>query len=164
MKDNETANTGKKQRKRPPRKPPSWDVQRALSLAKKGVGPSVIASACGVHRTTVSDYLKKALPEFKSLQSFRNSLGDSLTLSLANYTLLEHKLLALLDDEDLMASLKPSEKTSLLARITIGKAICYDKWRLQTNQSTSNNSHSIQVNQVHKALDFRTASSESTAS
>jgi len=153
MGENE-ATTAKKKRRSPPPKPPTWDGKKALSLAKKGVGPSDIASVVGVHRTTVSDYLARVLPEFRSLQSFRNSLGDSLTLSLANYTAIEHKLLALLDDDDLMASLKPGEKVSLLSRISIGKAICFDKWRLQTNQSTSNSSHKLQIEQVHRSLDF----------
>jgi len=67
---------------------------------------------------------------------------------------LEDKVLDALNDEQVLAALSTTEKERLLGRLTIAKGVTYDKWRLQTNQSTSNNSHSIQVAQVHAALTF----------
>jgi len=151
-------------RRRPPPRPATWDQSKAISLARRGLGPSDIASVVGVHRTTVSDYLQRVLPEFKSLQPFRDRLGDSLSLALAHYTALEYKLLTLLNNEDVLSALSASEKTSLLARVAVAKAICFDKWRLRTNQSTSNNSHQIQINQVHRNLNFNPVSRKSGSS
>ena len=160
MKDNEESNTGNKKRRSPPPKPPTWDQQKAVTLAKKGVRPSDIAVVVGVHRTTVSDYLQRVLPEFQALHSFRNHLGDSFTLSLAQLSDIEHKLLVLLNDEDVLSTLTPSERHSLLGRISIAKGIVYDKLRLHEGKSTSNNSHEIQLKQVHRDLRFPTTSSK----
>ncbi len=141
-------------RRKPPPKPPSWDQEKAVALAKKGVGPADIGLVVGAHRTTVSDYLRRALPEFEALKAFRESLGDSLSLSLAHLINLEDKLLTLLDDEDMLSTLTPTEKASLLGRISVAKGIAYDKLRLQTDKSGQKFSHEIQVNIVHKQLDY----------
>ena len=149
-----------RRRKPPPPKPPVWNQEKAVALAKKGVGPTDIAAVVGVHRTTVSDYLRRVMPEFEALHSFRDRLGDSFSLSLAHLTDLEHKLLVLLNDEDVLATLTPLEKERLLGRVTIAKGIVYDKLRLHEGKSTSNNSHEIQLKQVHATLPFTTTSSD----
>ncbi len=129
-----------------------------MALAKKGVGPTDIATVVGVHRTTISDYLARVLPEFQALHSFRTHLGDSFTLSLAQLSDIEHKLLVLLNDEDVLATLTPSERHSLLGRISIAKGIVFDKLRLHEGKSTSNNSHELQLRQAHASLPFPTTS------
>jgi len=138
-----------RRRKSPPPKPPTWNQQKAVALAKKGVSSSDIAAVVGRHQTTVSDYLRRVLPEFTALQSFRDHLGDSLALSLATLTDLEHKLLRLLNDEELLSSLSASEKERLLGRVAIAKGIVFDKWRLHEGKSTSNQSYILQVQQAH---------------
>jgi len=151
-------------RRRPPPQPATWDQQKALELAKKGVGPSDIAGLVGMSRNTVQRYLQRVAPELEALHTFREHLGDSLALTLAKCIDLEDKVLDALNDETVLAGLTTAEKERLLGRLTIAKGVTYDKWRLQTGKSTSNNSHEIQVNQVHKNLKFETLSRESGAS
>jgi hypothetical protein len=100
------------------------------------------------------------LPEFEALQSFRDRLGDSLSLSLARLTDLEDKLLILLNDEAVLSTLTPTEKERLLGRVTIAKGVTFDKLRLYEDKSTSNNSHEIQLKQVHQSLTFGPMPSE----
>jgi hypothetical protein len=135
-----------------------------LDLAAKGVNPTDIAAVVGVHRTTVSDYLRRALPEFEALQAFRDRLGDSFVLSLARLTNLEDKLLTLLDKEDVLATLTPSEKERLLGRVSIAKGIVFDKLRLHEGKSTANNSHEIQLRMVHQEMPTPSVSSGSVRS
>jgi len=77
-----------------------------------------------------------------------------LALTLAKCIDLEDKVLDALNDEQVLATLTTAEKERLLARLTIAKGMTYDKWRLQTGKSTTNNSHEIQLKQVHKSLTF----------
>jgi len=146
-------------RKRPPPRQPIWDQSKAIALAKKGVSHKDIASVVGVSRNTVQAYLQRIRPEMAALSTFREHLGDSLALTLAKCINLEDKLLDALNDEQVLATLTTAEKERLLGRLTIAKGVTYDKWRLETGKATSHNSHSIQVNQVHKALDFSQPSS-----
>ena len=146
-----TTSTPQKRRSPPP-KPPTWDQQKAIDLASKGVGHSDIAAMVGVHRTTVCDYLRRIAPELQALKTFRDRLGDTLTLTLANYSDLEDKLLTQLNDEDVLSTLTPSEKERLLGRVSIAKGIVFDKLRLHDGKSTSNNSHEIQLHMVHKDM------------
>ncbi len=141
-------------RRKPPPKPPTWDQPKALELAEKGVLATDIASVVGVHRTTVSDYLRRVLPEFDALHSFKDRLGDSLMLSLARLSDLEDKLLILLNDGDVLATLDHNQKERLLGRVVIAKAINFDKLRLQEGKSTANLAHQLQVERVHKSLEW----------
>lgn len=70
------------------RRPPSpkaatWEQQKALDLASKGVGSSDIAARVSVSRNTVRLYLQRIAPELEALHTFRDRLGDSLALTLA---------------------------------------------------------------------------------
>ncbi len=151
-------------RKRPPPRPATWDQSKAIALAKKGVSHKDIASVVGVSRNTVQAYLHRIRPEMAALSTFREHLGDSLALTLAKCIDLEDKVLDALNDETVLATLTTTEKERLLGRLTIAKGVTYDKWRLETGKATSHNSHSIQVAQVHQALDFSQPSSESGSS
>ena len=55
-------------RKSPPRKPPAWDQQKALVLAKKGVPHKDIAAALHIHLNTVQRYLQRIKPELEHLR------------------------------------------------------------------------------------------------
>ena len=103
---------------------------------------------------TVRGYLQRVAPEFEALRTFKDHLGDSLALTLAKCINLEDSLLDALSDEKVLATLSTTEKERLLGRVTIAKGVAYDKWRLQTGKSTSNNSHEIQLHQVHASLTF----------
>ena len=151
-------------RRRPPPRPATWDQSKAIALAKKGVSHKDIASVVGVSRNTVQAYLHRIRPEMAALSTFREHLGDSLALTLAKCIDLEDKVLDALNDETVLATLTTTEKERLLGRLTIAKGVTYDKWRLQTNQSTSNNSHQIQLSQVHRNLNFNPGSRESGSS
>ena len=85
-------------------------------------------------------------------------LGDSLALTLAKCVNLEDSLLNALNDEKVLATLSTTEKERLLGKVTIAKGVAYDKWRLQTGKSTSNNSHELQLRQAHASLPFPTSS------
>ncbi len=148
-------------RRKPPPKAATWDQQKALDLASKGVGPTDIAARVGVSRSTVQRYLQRVAPEREALRTFKDHLGDSLALSLVKCLDLEDKLLDALNDEKALASLSTTEKERLLGRVTIAKGVTYDKWRLQTGKSTSNNSHEIQLQLVHERLPFGVVSSGS---
>ena len=154
----------KKKRRSPPPKPPTWDQSKALDLAQKGVNQHDIATALDVHVNTIHRYLQRIKPELAQIQTFNDQTGNVLSLTLARCCSILDKLLIHYDDEDVIRGLTAAEKDRLLRSIAITTGITFDKLRLQTGKSTSNNSHSIQVNQVHKALDFRTASSESGSS
>ena len=146
-------------RKRPPPQPATWDQQKALDLASKGVGPTDIAARVGVSRNTVQHYLQRVAPELEALHTFKDCLGDSLALSLAKCVSLEDKLLDALNDDKVLSTLSTAEKERLLGKVTIAKGVAYDKWRLQTGKSTSNNSHEIQLKAVHAAIPFPPISS-----
>jgi hypothetical protein len=141
-------------RRRPPPRPATWDQQKALDLAAKGVGPKDIAIRVGMSPNTVRAYIQRVAPELEALRTFKEHLGDSLALTLAKCSDLEDKLLDSLNDENVLATLTTTEKERLLGRVTIAKGVTYDKWRLQTGKSTSNNSHEIQLRQVHASLKF----------
>jgi hypothetical protein len=115
----------------------------------------------GVSGGTVRLYLKRVAPELEALRTFKDGLGDSLALTLAKCTDLEDKLLDALNDDNILATLSTTEKERLLGRVTIAKGVTYDKWRLQTGQSTANNSHEIQLNMVHKQMNAAPVSSGS---
>jgi len=117
----------------------------------------------GVSRNTVQAYLHRIRPEMAALSTFREHLGDSLALTLAKVIDLEDKVLDALNDETVLATLTTAEKERLLGRLTIAKGVTYDKWRLQTGKSTSNNSHEIQLKQVHASLTFDGVSSGSVS-
>jgi len=87
-----------------------------------------------------------------------------LALALAKCIDLEDKVLDALNDEQVIAGLTTTEKERLLGRLTIAKGVTYDKWRLETGKATSHNSHSIQVAQVHRNLNFNPVSRESGSS
>lgn len=152
LKQQQTIAATPRRRKPPPPKPPTWDQEKAVALAKKGVGPTDIAAVVGAHRTTVSDYLRRVLPEFAALHSFRDRLGDSLALSVARLADLEDKLLKALNNEDVLSTLTVGEKERLLGRVTIAKGINFDKLRLHEGKSTVNSSHRIQLENVHRKL------------
>jgi len=139
-------------RRRPPSRPATWDQQKALDLAAKGVGPKDIAIRVGMSPNTVRAYIQRVAPELEALRTFKDRLGDSLALTLAKCSDLEDKLLDALNDEKVIANLSTTEKERLLGRVTIAKGVTYDKWRLKTGKSTSNNSHEIQLRQVHQSL------------
>jgi len=107
--------------------------------------------------------LQRIKPELAQIQTFNDQTGNVLSLTLARCCSILDKLLIHYDDEDVIRGLTAAEKDRLLRSIAITTGITFDKLRLQTGKSTSNNSHSIQVNQVHKALDFSQPSSGSTA-
>jgi len=151
-------------RKRPPSRPATWDHQKAVGLAKKGVSQKDIASVVGVSRHTVQAYLHRIRPEMAALSTFQEHLGDSLALALAKVIDLEDKVLDALNDETVLATLTTTEKERLLGRLTIAKGVTYDKWRLQTGKSTSNNSHEIQLKQVHANLTFGPKPTEAVSS
>jgi len=146
-------------RRNTPSRPATWDQQKAVALAKKGVSQKDIASVVGVSRHTVQAYLQRIRPEIAALSTFREHLGDVLALTLAKVTDLEDKVLDALNDEQVLATLTTAEKERLLGRLSIAKGITYDKLRLHEGKSTSNNSHQIQLTQVHKSLTFTDASS-----
>ena len=141
-------------RRRPPLRPATWDQQKALDLASKGVGPTDIATVVGMSPNTVRGYLQRVAPELEALRTFKDRLGDSLALSLAKCVSLEDKLLDALNDDQVLSTLSTAEKERLLGKVTIAKGVAYDKWRLQSGKSTSNNSHEIQLKQVHASLKF----------
>jgi hypothetical protein len=141
-------------RRRPPPKAASWDQQKAVELASKGIGPSDIATVVGVSGGIVRLYLKRVAPELEALRTFKDRLGDSLALTLAKCSDLEDKLLDALNDETVLASLSTTEKERLLGRVTIAKGVTYDKWRLQTGKSTQEYAHEIQLKMVHESLPF----------
>jgi len=141
-------------RRRPPPKVATWNQEKAVALAKKGISHKDIASVVGVSRNTVQAYLQRIRPEMAALSTFREHLGDSLALTLAKCIDLEDKVLDALNDERVLATLSTTEKERLLGRLTIAKGVTYDKWRLETGKATSNNSHEIQVKQVHASLTF----------
>jgi len=164
MKDDKKSSTGKKQRRSPPPKPPTWDQSKALDLAQKGVNQHDIATALDVHVNTIHRFLQRVKPELAQIQIFNDQTGNVLTLTLARCCSILDKLLIHYDDEDVIRGLTAAEKERLLGRVAIVAGITFDKLRLQTGKSTSNNSHQIQVEQVHKNLDFSQPSSGSVRS
>lgn len=146
-------------RRKPPAKAATWDQQKALDLANKGVGPTDIATVVGMSPNTVRGYLQRVAPELEALRTFKDRLGDSLALTLAKCVNLEDSLLDALADEKVLATLSTTEKERLLGKVTIAKGVAYDKWRLQAGKSTSNNSHEIQLKQAHRSLPFGPMSS-----
>jgi predicted transcriptional regulator len=139
-------------RRKPPPRPATWDQQKALDLAEKGVRPSDIAAMVGVSDNTVRRYLQRVAPELEALRTFKDRLGDSLALTLAKCSDLEDKLLDALNDETVIASMSTTEKERLLGKVTIAKGVTYDKLRLHEGKSTTNSSHRILLEQVHKDL------------
>ena len=159
MKDNEKSNTGKKKRKRPPRKPPSWDQSKALDLAQKGVNQHDIAMALHVHVNTIHRYLQRIKPELAQIQTFNDQTGNVLALTLARCCSILDRLLIHYDNEDVIGGLTATEKERLLTRVAVTLGITFDKVRIATGQATSHSSHSIQIHAVHAALDFSQPSS-----
>ena len=136
-------------RRKPPPKAATWNQQKALELTSKGVGPSDIATVVGMSRNTVRQYLQRVASELEALRTFKDGLGDSLALTLAKCLNLEDKLLDALNDDTVLATLTTADKERLLGKVTIAKGVAYDKRRLETGKSTSNNLHEIQLRQAH---------------
>ena len=125
---------------------------KVLELTDQGLGPTAISKKVDLHRTTIHRFLKRVRPELTAVKDFKANLSDTLHLALARYASIEDRLLIGLDDDDVLKAASLSERTTLLGRIAIAKGICYDKIRLQDGKSTSNNSHEIQLNVVHKGM------------
>jgi len=148
-----------RRRRSPPRKPPTWDQSKALDLAQKGVNQHDIATALDVHVNTIHRFLQRVKPELAQIPTFNDQTGNILSLTLARCCSILDKLLIHYDDEDVIRGLTAAEKERLLGRVAIVAGIVFDKLRLQTGKSTSNSSHQIQLEQIHKSLTFSTASS-----
>ncbi len=86
-----------------------------------------------------------------------------MALTLARCCSILDKLLISYDDEAVLKGLAPAEKAALLSKLAIIAGISFDKWRLASGKSTSNNSHHVQVNQIHQSLDFSAPSSASVS-
>jgi len=115
----------------------------------------------GASPNTVRQYLSRVAPELEVLRTFKDRLGDSLALTQANCRDLENKLLDALVDDKVLATLTTTEKKRLLGTVRIAKGVTYDKWRLQTGRSTSNNSPEIQLQMVHQEMPVPSVSSGS---
>ncbi len=56
--------------------------------------------------------------------------------------------------EGVLDNLDPNQRERLLGRVVIAKAINFDKLRLQEGKSTANLAHQLQVERVHKSLEW----------
>jgi hypothetical protein len=87
----------------------TWEQQKALDLASKGVGSSDIVARVSVSRNTVRLYLQRFAPGLEALYTFRDRLGASLALTLAKCSDVEDRLLNALNDEAVLFTLTPTE-------------------------------------------------------
>ena len=118
-----------------------------LDLAQKGVNSEKIAKIVNVHPSTIRRFLDKIEPEYQALKDFRSGRADTLATMQGKNLIVQDKLLDLLREDGLLASLSPSQISGLVFALNTQHGTLYDKERLETGQSTAN------ISTISKMLD-----------
>ena len=135
------------QRKRRTRS--GFDPAVALQQKERGLSNKEIADSHGVDQSTVWRFLHRTKPEIQALAEFQAHRSDLLDLLQGKCLDLQAKILDSINEDQVIASLKQSEKTGLLMALNATHGTSYDKSRLERGLSTEN--HSI----VSKLLEAR---------
>ena len=116
------------------------DVDKLVELREKKVSMTDIAKTLGVHKSTVSRFIKKYRKDLSDLQLFRHN--RAFHLQNAQYKAMktmERLATALLDmDDSKIAQLGPEQNARVQRDLSVVKGTLYDKERLETGQSTAN--------------------------
>jgi hypothetical protein len=114
------------------------DRDAAIADAQHGLSDRQIAEKQGVAPSTVFRFLAQIREEKQQISEYRVSRADALTEVQRKSLSLQAKIIASLEGDGVIASLKPSEKSGLLHTLNTVHGTCYDKERLETGQSTAN--------------------------
>lgn len=113
------------------------DEAKALRLSQLGLGVNEIAQHQGVHHSVISRFLKDNKARGQVIATYRAQRADVFADLGAHAVELQHRIVQQVDDE-VLASLSPKDKTSLLFALNAIGGTIYDKERLETGQSTAN--------------------------
>ena len=131
---------------------------RIKQLADQGHSKAVIAKLTGCGRPTIDKYVMFDEVRHGPLNTLKSNMSTLLHELLGNAMSLHHKLLNSMLGEDIL-TLPFSDRRQLLRDNSVVVGTLYDKIRLQDGKSTSNNSHEIQLKQVHKDMTWDATSS-----
>ena len=126
-------------------------INRIKTLAAQGHSQHSIAKLTGNSRNTIDKYLMFDEARLAPLGHLKKHTSDLLHELLGSAMSLQAKVLMSLNGEDVDA-LSVGDKGKLMRDTTLALGVVYDKIRLQDGKSTSNNSHEIQLNVVHKDM------------
>lgn len=134
----------------------SQKMLQAKQLKEAGMLQSQIATTLDVCENTISNYLQDIAKQTANLALFKKSLSDALHVDLLLGLSIKYKLLNDLNNGGLgdISKMSMTDKRQLIRDIGVSNGISYDKIRLQDGKSTSNDSHFIQLTQVHKSIKY----------
>jgi hypothetical protein len=151
--DNKNTMTKPQDQEKPRPDTKATTKHRVAELKASGFSNIEIGKALNLHRDTIAKYLTEIVQKKLVLRAFRGNLGECLHADLLFGMVLKYKLLTTITDEDI-AHMTVADKRQLLRDLSVSNGISYDKWRLQTGKSDQKSSHEVQVNIVHKQLDY----------
>ncbi|MCK5236190.1 MAG: hypothetical protein KAR06_04315 [Deltaproteobacteria bacterium] len=130
----------KADRKSAPKVEPSFNEQKAIELAKKGVSQGDIAKVTGVTQPTISRFLEKVGEDSRHINLFRELRADSFAFIQGKAVQMQARVIDSFNDMDdtEFARIPASTKGSLLDISARVAGIAYDKERLELNKSTAN--------------------------
>jgi len=143
--------------------PSKQKLTRMKQLAAKGRSHREIAIITGFSHPMIDKYIQRIEDSTEPLKRAQSHMADILQ---DNFTYASGNLSRMLIEqaERDVSALSPTELNRSTETMSKVVTFMYNQWRLASGKSTSNNSHSVQVNQVHQALDFSQPSSGSGSS
>lgn len=106
----------------------------------RGKSQRQVAAELGISHSSISSWLDTIDQEKQQLARFRSNRADVLSQLQSRAISLQLQLIAELERDGLAGALTPSQKSGLLHTLTVVSGTAYDKERLETGQSTSNQS------------------------
>lgn len=125
----------------PPRKRRSkytrLNQDKAIELAKTGLGSTTIAAVLNVAPSTVWRFLQTIDLEQQQLKQYVSRRTEVFQVLQAKGLDLQTRLIDSFDD-GILGAMKPSEKSNLLHAVNTVVGTIYDKERLESGKSTQN--------------------------
>jgi hypothetical protein len=123
---------------KPRKTPKSLNQDLARKQASLGMTTQDIATQQGVTYQAVWQFFLKTKPQRQALDEFKIQRADLLANFQAKCLDLQTRILNSYDDDAILLTLKPSEKTGLLMALNASAGTSFDKERLERGKSTEN--------------------------
>lgn len=118
-------------------RPRKLDQKKVLDMHARGFSAPEIAHQQGVTHGTVWRFLERMKPEIGAVEDFKNNRANVLARIQAKSLDAQERIIDTLDD-GLVATLSPSQKSSMLIALNAENGTLFDKERLERGQSVHN--------------------------
>lgn len=135
-------------------------ANRITTLADQGVGAVEIARDTKLSRQSIWSFLTDLKSHRESIRDFTSNRADLLSRLQGEALDLQLKVMQSINKDEVLATLKQSEKTSLLMALNVTSGTAFDKERLERGQSTENISVVSKMLQGVTSLHKRMAASK----